>query len=450
MVAFPYFSIGCAKITVIGLTAILAGSGPCLAVADADCARLEGVTVASINIGLPSGAATIVSAVWQSTGGAVPADFCRLLGVIQPRDPKAPLITMQINLPAQWNGKAVQYGGSGFNGVLVTGLDPLLDAPVGLATPLQRGFATWGTNSGHQSAVLPELQAFALNDEALANFAYASYKKLRDVAVKLAVGFYRRPPDKIYYFGGSEGGREGLTMAQRFPADFDGIVSIVPVINFVGLILVGNRAGVLQQNGGWLNPAKVALLSKAVLAACDASDGLADGIVSRYQQCIDVFNPRVLRCEGGKDGGDICLSDAQLKTVEELHRPFAYPFPLANGITSYPGYNYGSETQADGMVDWLTGSSAPRSPPNVETQARMWYYGSGAVRYFLARDPKLDTLKFDPAKYRKNLLRISALMDSTNPDLSAFSRRGGKLIMKENACDFAKSMFQTGLLQKRR
>ena len=216
----------------------------------------------------------------------------------------------------------MQYGGGGFNGVLITGLAPLRDAPLDLPPPVARGFMTYGTDSGHDNAKLKEIQEFALNDEALENFAHASYKKVRDVAVAMARSIYGRAPDKLYFFGGSEGGREGLTMAQRYPADFDGIVSVVPVINWVGLQFAGTRTGLVQMDGGWLSPAKVKLLHEAVLKTCDAHDGLADGIVGRTDVCIRAMNPKALRCADGKDTGDTCLSDAQINTVETARSAF--------------------------------------------------------------------------------------------------------------------------------
>ena len=100
------------------------------------------------------------------------------------------------------------------------------------------------------------------------------------------------------------------------------------------------------------------------------------------------MNPKALRCPDGKDTGDTCLSDAQINTVETAHSRFEFPFPLANGVTSYPGYNYGGEDQIDSMVNWMTGPKPPQYPlPAPADQARIWYYGSGAMRYFIARDP---------------------------------------------------------------
>ena len=230
--------------------------------------------IAAGEFALPTRGATINSAEIAtgtvSAGAGDPAEYCKVMAAIAPVDPKAYPINVEINLPLAWNGRGVQYGGGGFNGVLITGLAPLRDQPLDLPPPVARGFMTFGTDSGHQAKDLPEIQAFALNDEALENFAYAAYKKTRDLAVVVATAFYRRAPERMYYFGGSEGGREGLLMAQRFPADYDGIVSIVPVINWVALQAAGNRSGIMQQNGGWLSPHKVKLLHNAVLTACDS------------------------------------------------------------------------------------------------------------------------------------------------------------------------------------
>jgi hypothetical protein len=116
-----------------------------------------------------------------------------VLGEIAPLDLAAPPIRFEVNLPEQWNGKAVQYGGGGFNGVLITGLDPLRDARLDTPVPVARGFATWGTDSGHDNAKLAEIQAFALNAEALENFAFASYKKVREFAPSKANAHQRLP-----------------------------------------------------------------------------------------------------------------------------------------------------------------------------------------------------------------------------------------------------------------
>jgi Tannase and feruloyl esterase len=150
----------------------------------------------------------------------------------------------------------VQYGGGGFNGVLITGLGLVPAARFDTPAPLAQGFVTYGTDSGHQNTPNVAVQAFALNDEALTNFAHASYKKVRDVAVALMQKTYGKAPDKLYFVGSSEGGREGLTMAQRYPKDFNGIFARVPVINWTGLQHAGLKDGLALMDGGWISQAR--------------------------------------------------------------------------------------------------------------------------------------------------------------------------------------------------
>jgi feruloyl esterase len=205
----------------IGAVAFIVASGS--AQAATACADLVNLKIAPGEIGLPTSGATIASAQIQTvptdpTAPGATSEFCKVLGAILPVDPNAPPVNFEVNLPMQWNGRAVQYGGGDTNGTLITGLAPLRDARRDTPVPIARGFATWGTDSGHQNAKLPEPQAFALNQESLVNMAYGAYKKTHDVSVRIAAAFYDRAPAKVYYFGGSEGGREALMMAQRFPA----------------------------------------------------------------------------------------------------------------------------------------------------------------------------------------------------------------------------------------
>ena len=211
-------------------------------VGEAACHALAGKKVAATAFGEASGEASIDSAVFtvavadaQNTAGtavvqATP-DYCKVLATIKPVDPSAPLINVQVNLPSDWNNKFLQFGGSGYNGALVTGLDGVRLAGPDTPRPITQGYMTAGTDSGHQNATGVEAQAFALNAEALRNFAYASYNKTHDLAVEVAQLYYGAKPGTTYYMGGSEGGREGMTMAQRYPEDYDGIISIDPVMN---------------------------------------------------------------------------------------------------------------------------------------------------------------------------------------------------------------------------
>ncbi len=413
-------------------------------------------------IGLPSGGAVVESASLVAAAplalnpkppfaptppeiAVIPQtpEYCRVIGAIAPVDAKAPPIRFQVNLPTNWNGRSVQFGGGGFNGVLIAGTGLLPSGRADRPSPLMRGYVTYGTDSGHQNAPGVPLQAFALNDEALVNFAYASYKKVRDVAVELMKRRYGAAPQKLYFAGSSEGGREGLTMAQRFPNDFDGIFSRVPVINWTGLQAAGTRIGALQMGPGWLTPEAVKLAAEAVLKACDARDGLADGIVSDYEGCRRGFDAERLRCAPGQTAG--CLSDAQVAVVAELHAPYTFPFPLANGVQRYPGWGRGGEAApgngpVGGWTSWQAGEAAPTLPPGPSA-SRGWLYGSGAVQYFYARNPDFDPRRFNLEQFAARVREVSAIMDSTDPDLSAFAARGGKLIISEHMADYAQSPY---------
>jgi feruloyl esterase len=431
-----------------GMTAILMAAVGSPADAAVDCADLIKLKIPASEIGLPSGGAIVASA-QMATVPADPLhpgatrDYCKVLGAVLPVDPNAPPVNFEVNLPADWNGKAVQYGGGGSNGVLITGLAPLRDARRDTPLPVARGFATWGTDSGHDNKKLPHPRAFALNDESLVNMAYAAYKKTHDAGVRLAQAFYDRAPARIYFYGGSEGGREALMMAQRFPADFDGIVSAVPVANYTGGNVVRAKLAQLQREGGWINPVKVKLIQNSVNAACDKLDGLEDGVISAYEKCLSTFDVGTLRCPNGADTGDTCLSDKQIEADRLVHRPYQYPFAMKNGVTAFPGWTYGSEVQPGGMVDSITGAEPPRFPiTNEKTQSVAWINADGLVRYYFARDPEFNPFQFLPEKFAGRIKEISEMFDTTDPDLSAFQARGGRLILKGNGADYQRSVLQ--------
>lgn len=406
------------------------------------CPGLSGATVAAGRIGLPSGDATIDSATLVAAAGELPT-YCDVRGRIAARSAGADAIRFQLGLPTTWNQKALMYGGGGFNGVLIDTTGALRDAPAGMARPLAQGYATISTDSGHDAATYNATDPgkFALNDEMFENFAHASYKKVKDVAHVLIDRFYLRTPARQYYFGGSEGGREGLMLAQRYPKDFDGIVSVVPVIHWTGLFngFIGWTKP--QFGGGALNAAEIRTVADAVNTACDALDGLADGVVSNYLACPAHFSLDSLRCAGGADTGDTCLADPQLATLKAAYGPTVLPFALANGLTTYPGRLFGGEIQpgSDGIGRWVTNGRVPQVPTPAADDARGVNYGGSYARYVIARDATFDVRNFDPASFQARIQAVSELMDATDPDLSAFLRRGGKLILRENTGDMAQS-----------
>jgi hypothetical protein len=189
---------------------------------------------ALLRLGLPTDGASVVSAqlVTGLDAGGLRFEYCRVLGAISPPPIAAktgtPPINFQLNLPTNWNGKAVHMGGGGYNGTIVSGTAPVLHI-LGVP-PLQQGYATFGSDSGHVG--LFTNAEFATNEGALRNFAYEHIKKTHDAAIALIEAKYGRAPSKSYFAGASTGGREGLTAIQRYPNDYDGVVINAPAIYF--------------------------------------------------------------------------------------------------------------------------------------------------------------------------------------------------------------------------
>lgn len=433
----------------------------------AGCEGLKGHEIGAAQIVWPgqrSGHATVTSATFHAASAltvaeraptpaaavtpAMPA-HCRLVGRIAPVDPKADPIQFQVNLPLQWNGRSVQFGGGGFNGVLITGLALVPGARYDAPAPLAQGYVTVGTDSGHQNKPGVSPMAFAANEEMLLNFAYQAYPKVRNVADELMKRAYGREPEYRYFVGSSEGGREGLTMAQRYPAAFNGIFSRVPVIHWTGLMYSFVRNGIALSGEGWLGPAQVKLVHDAVLAACDAADGVADRIVSNTEACRRTFDVASLQCPGAgaaASQGANCLSPAQVRAVQTLRTAFRFPFALANGLTEYPGWGIGGEDTlapggpTGGWRAWWSGNTAPTTPPSAGNGTQ-WVYGSGAAQHFFARDPKADPRNVTPEAFAEWTKVISSIMDSTSPDLGGFHARGHKLILLEHMSDYAQSPY---------
>jgi hypothetical protein len=219
--------------------------------------------VGASEIGLPTRGAVIVSSsrTFQHKIG-----FCKVLGRIAPVDPHADPIRFELNLPDNWNGKAVQFGGGAFNGYLheSDGLGSTVVGEKNKPGPLARGYATFGSDSGHHRhyLFLPDalnaLNAkFALNDEQRKNFASDSLKKTHDVAVALMRVRYSSAPRRTYFIGGSTGGREAMMVVDRWPEDYDGVMAAYAAWNQIESDLQFIRVSqALYSKSGWLPAAK--------------------------------------------------------------------------------------------------------------------------------------------------------------------------------------------------
>ena len=404
------------------------------------CSALRGIVIPRDAIGLPTNGGVVVSAslVMAADAGNSNGEFCKVLGSIRPVDPTAPDIKFEVNLPGNWNNRMLQMGGGGFDGTLVTGLGGVSNQPPSAPTPLALGYVTLGSDSGHEGAGGFDA-AFALNDEALANFGHLQIKKTHDAAMYLVKAHYGSLPQHSYFAGASQGGHEGFAAAQKYPADFDGVIAQYPAYNVV-LMHLGSQHFVKALYGGngagWINPNKVKTLVAAVYAACDGLDGLEDGIISNVPRCNKGFTMQTvratLRCEGGADTGNGCLSDAQLQTVDALNSPFSLSFPTAGGLTRYPKWPI---LEGATFLNNTLGESAVPSRPPAATDAFQLKPADATIRYIITRNPTLDPLTFDPNQWAARIVQVSSILDANSVDLTQFMGKGGKLILMVGSID---------------
>lgn len=434
------------------------------AAAVVSCQGLEGFAIPAEAIGLPTRGARVQSVAVVDAGGTGAKTFggyCRLVVEIAPVDQAAPPIRVQLSLPDQWNRRSLMLGGGGYNGILPNTAGNVAAGPVDRPDPIGRGYAVFGSDSGHDLASDPANPgSFGLNDEALRNFAGDALKKTYDTARAIIRHRYGASPLRNYFAGGSTGGREALAMVQKWPADIDGAIVLYPAYSAASLNLqFGRMTRALAAPGAYPNLAKRKALLDAAMAACDGLDGVVDGVVSHQAQCNARFDPatamlgdRPLRCEGGADTGDQCLSDAQIAAMKVINTPIQIGYPLANGERHYPGFNvWGSDFGRPG--DSPVQAVVNRLGLNVQAPAHpmplfgtgptaVTAYGSGFwdqwVRFFVTRDPKANALELDPQQpgpWQQRISELTGLQDHNQTDLSPFAKRGGKVLMAHGTAD---------------
>ncbi|BCJ50243.1 feruloyl esterase [Actinoplanes sp. NBRC 14428] len=425
--------------TVVSATAVL-GPAPATATVGAalTCAELTGTEIPASAISLPTRGGRVGSAslVTQVVSGRT-VEYCSVVAALSPVDPSAPDIRMQVAMPAGWNHATMMFGGGGYDGTIPAVAQNVPFGRPDQPAPLARGYATYGSDSGHQAGPTGSLDgSFGVNDEALKNFAAGdALRKTHDAALFLIRRGYGTGPGRAYFAGGSTGGREALIVAQRWPDAFDGVISAYPAWNNLAEILfLGNLARVMARPGAFPGTDKQGLLYTSVMAACDGRDGVEDRIISNVRGCH--FDPRALRCPGGADTGPACLSDAQIAAVTAAAKPFRWPYPIASGERYYPGFPVLSG--ADMRTPYLGfGTAAPASPMPA-TSAYGFQYWDQWVKYFLTRDPGYNSLTVDPrhpGKWQSRISYLSTIQDRNNVDLRPFARSGGRLILLHGAAD---------------
>jgi Tannase and feruloyl esterase len=416
------------------------------------CTQLVNKKIPASFIGLPTTGATVTAATTVAAtdaGTASIGEYCLVSGNIMPVDPTAPNIEFQLALPTAWNEKVLMLGGGGFDGSIPPVTSNTPNGAADGSVPLGRGYAVFGSDSGHQDTSNGG-GPFSVNQEAYLNFMGDALKKTHDAALVLVKEFYGvRRVKKSYFAGGSTGGRESLTVIQRWPEDWDGAIALYPAWDFTALTLMQLTATeAFAAPGAFLDSAKRGVLYNAVLAACDTLDGVADGLISNVQDCQATFNPTTVRCPGGADTGDTCLSDAQLTALNIMNSPLIFNFELASGETSYPGYNVfvadtgiPSSSPFEGIVSLLALGAVQPAFPVTSSMMFDGQISDSFIRYTVMDDPTFDSLTFNTASPGPFASRVSYLssLDAVITDLTPFAAKGGKLLLAHGTADLTVS-----------
>jgi pimeloyl-ACP methyl ester carboxylesterase len=439
-----------ASTLVIGSAAALAGytlsaqDGPPRASAEgvsqlkaSDCAPLQGLAIPASSIGLATSGAVVQSAtsVAASDTDNPNGDFCKVIGIVKPQNPKSPNLEFEVNLPLTWNRRALQMGGGGYDGTLVTGLTPYTLQPATVENPLKQGFVTLGSDGGHKASGTGFDGRWALDDEALINFGKQSVKKAHDAAMAVIKKAYGRAPERFYFIGGSQGGHEALDAAARYPDDYDGVVAHYPAYNVTMLHLGSLNVGkAVYADGGkaWLSPAKTKLITDAVYTRCDNLDGVKDGIIGHVKACNATFDVKTLRCADGTDSGDTCLSDAQLAAVAKITSDYKPGFAVAS-MDTFPKWALLEGALFQQRSNF--GTAPQPTNPVSGGEALLYTAGDQTAKFIITRDPKLDTMTFDPMQWKARIATVAAVMDVTDVSLDKFRAKGGKIIMTHGTAD---------------
>jgi hypothetical protein len=339
---------------------------------------------------------------------------CRVTGVITPE------VAFEINLPDRWNRRFYMAGNGGLAG-------DALDTPTSAdrTGALAKGFAMARTNTGHDAGKEPS-GSFILSDPQKAiDYAYRAVHVTAETAKTIATDYYAKPIRFSYWNSCSNGGRQGLLEAQRFPDDFDGIVANAPWVDQTGFMIgaIWNQQALTDAP---VPLSKLAVLAESAMATCDEVDGLKDGLIDDPRKCS--FDPArdVPACRAGADTSD-CLTAAQASTVAKI-----YGGPVSNGKPFFPGFMVGSEAVVPGpngtMASTWANAIVAAQPTAKPADFNL---ADGIMRYLVLDPPRpeYDSLTFDFDRDTGLVARWSMLADAKDADLSKFRKSGGKLIM---------------------
>jgi feruloyl esterase len=327
--------------------------------------------------------------------------FCRVAATLKPTADSD--IKMEVWLPAaNWNGKFLMVGNGGWNGNVDRNA---------IANGLRRGYAAASTDTGHEGGGGP----WMANAEKLVDFGYRAVHETTAKAKALINAFYGNTPRLSYFQGCSAGGRQGLKSAQMFPEDFNGIVAGAPALNTTGraAFAVYAAQALRKEEGSYIPATKYPAIHAAVMQACDAKDGVTDGVLENPRACS--FDPKVIECKAGVDDAS-CLTPAQVVAARALYAPLKNS---RTGTLIFTGLEPGSEK------GWSTFGG--QQPFVVATQM---------YQQMVFKNPSWEykALNFD-----SDMALVDSIekgnVNAMNPNLQPFLSRGGKLIQYHGWAD---------------
>ena len=381
----------------------------------ADCDRLSTLKLPNTEIAISE---TVAAGPFARPYGpkldGLPA-FCRVAGVIKPTTDS--YIRFEVWLPVSgWNQKYLGVGNGGFAGSIGYG---------GMANNLKRGYATGGTDTGHEAEAEDASWAYK-HPEKVTDFGYRALHETTENAKKLVEAFYGHPAERSYFDSCSDGGREALMEAQRFPEDFDGILAGAPANFWTHLVTNGLYLNqkMLKNPAAYISSIKLHAITAAVLESCDAADGVKDGIINDPTRCH--FNPDVLLCRSVESRN--CLTAPQIASLKAIYRGGE----TQNGQQIFTGLMPGGEDIA--WAEWVTGAG-----PGAGTG-----YVANYFRYIVFDDPVWNPLTANiMTAERAAQDKTAHALNATDPNLHAFQARGGKLILYHGWDDPAISPLNT-------
>jgi feruloyl esterase len=340
--------------------------------------------------------------------------FCRVAGVIAPTSDSEIRFELWLPLATDWNGKFQGVGNGGFAGTINFG---------GLADAVKNKYATASTDTGHEGATTEGTWALK-HPEKIVDFGYRGIHETAVVAKDLIHAFYGEAPKRSYFNSCSNGGRQALMEAQRFPEDYDGILAGAPANYWTRLLAAGgsSQKALLAEAPSYIPASKLPAIQAAVQEQCDALDGVKDGVIENPTACK--FDTSVLLCKGADS--DSCLTTHQLTALNTLQAGLVD----GKGKQIYPALSPGGEAEKGGWADWVTGTA-----PEKGTS---FAFGTQFFKNFVYDNPDWNYKTFDVDRDLKAADdKLAKVLNSTDPDLSAFAKRGGKLILYHGWADAA-------------